>query len=120
MRELAINRMTLPFKNRKIEYSVAYENNLSKNGIHVFSFTTVFPHGLTNGSKLVLRKEFSNETKEERLKYIDGKRPPLYTMSTEKQVTPVVIDDKTFQIEFSEYFKTETNHFHRIMWLLKK
>ena len=111
MRELAINRMTLPFKNRKIEYSVVYENDLSKNGIHVFSFTTVFPHGLTNDSKLLLRKEFSDEIKDERLKYINGERPPLHTMSTEKQVTPVVIDDKTFQIEFSEYELYDVENF---------
>lgn len=111
MRELAINRMTLPFRCGKIEYSVTYEGDLSRDGVHVFSFTTAIPHGLTTNSKLILRKEFSDEVKEKRLKYIDGERPPLHTMSTEKQVTPKIIDNNKFQIEFFEYELYDVENF---------
>lgn len=120
MRELAINRITLPFRNRKIEYSVVYENDLSKNGRHIFTFTTQIPHGLNDDSKLVLRKDFSDEVREKRLEATSD-RYPLHTVSTEKEVTPIIVDENTFQIEFLnfEMYDVENLDIHNKRGLLR-
>jgi hypothetical protein len=94
MRELTVNRQTLPLAKNKIEYEVDKEK--SKDGINIF-FTSKTPHGLMYPYNVILRKEYGKEAQ------ILRKESGKYTIPTHRIFPVTVIDDYHFMITFNKY-----------------
>ena len=92
MRELTVNRITLPFKNNNIEVVSAINE-----GNNRFKFTTDTPHGLTPSSRVTLKKEFSPAVAAQRL------QNRKYTIPTQREFPVEIISPKEFYIDFNNY-----------------
>ncbi len=106
MRNLTINRKTLPFEQSKIEYIVSKNAKLSSENITVFNFRTEKPHGLTYPYEVVLTKAFTEETWRQR----QSSNPPKYTHTTSRKFQANIIDDFNFYIEFNDYELVEVEN----------
>lgn len=101
MRELKVNKMVLPKGNMEIKYEII--ENTDKNS-NVVRFKTYEPHGLVQGSKVILKKVFKDEQYERRLN--EGK----YTIPTENVFNVEVEDEFTFNIIFDKYTLVHVNN----------
>ena len=101
MRELKVNKMVLPKGNMEIKYEII--ENTDKNS-NVVQFKTYEPHGLVQGSKVILKKTFKDEQYERRLN--EGK----YTIPTENVFNVEVEDEFTFNIIFDKYTLVHVNN----------
>lgn len=100
MRELTVNRQSIEFKNSKIDYNVGVDKESGE-----FIFTTSTPHNLNSSSKVILRKEFTVDSMEDR------KRKDLYTMPTQREVNIRIKDEFSFYVDLPKYILVEVENF---------
>jgi hypothetical protein len=74
-------------------------------GNNKFKFTTKTPHGLTQDSKVILKKEFSVET--QKIRYKQHK----YTLPTQREFSVIVVDEYTFCIYFDNYILVNVRNY---------
>ena len=104
MRDLTINRITLPYKKNEIKYSVSLDELSTNKNDLVYTFKSEEPHHITSPYEVVLVKSYEGD------EYIKRCDSDSYTIPTSKKMTAVIVDAFTFKLVFRKWELIEVSN----------